>query len=59
MIGLLDYFVPATDAILMRARARALVATCLALGLAILGPLLYWIAFNCIEQIETVFTGLG
>jgi hypothetical protein len=51
-------FIPVSATPLMQARARVLVATCFALGMAILALLLYWIAFSWLEQIETVAIGL-
>ena len=54
-----DYFIPPSAAPLAQARAKVVVATCFALGAAILALLLYWIVFNWLEQIETVFIGLA
>jgi len=51
-------FIPASAAPLTQARAKVLVATCFALGAAILALLLYWIVFSWLEQIETVLVGL-
>jgi hypothetical protein len=51
-------FLPANTTPLALARARVLVAACLAVGAAILALLLYWIAFSWLEQTETVFAGL-
>jgi len=53
-----EYFIPASTTPLMQARAKVLVATCFALGGAILALLLYWIVFSWLEQIETVILGL-
>ena len=53
-----EYFIPASATPLTQARAKVLVATCFALGGAILALLLYWIVFSWLEEIETVIIGL-
>jgi hypothetical protein len=54
----IEALIPASAAPLVQARAKVLVATCLALAAAIVALLLYWIVFSWLEQIETVVIGL-
>jgi len=58
MTKLLARLLPVSATPLVRARAQVLLATCLAVGAAILALLLYWIVFSWLEQIETVLAGL-
>lgn len=53
-----EQFIPASAAPLEQVRARVLVATCFAIGAAILAMLLYWIVFSWLEQWQTVVIGL-
>jgi hypothetical protein len=43
---------------LVQARAKVVVAACLAIGAALVALILYWVIFSWLEQIETVFIGL-
>jgi hypothetical protein len=51
-------FIPASVSPLEQTRAKVLVATCFAIGGAILAMLLYWIIFSWLEQWQTVVIGL-
>lgn len=53
-----EKFTPRAATPFMQARAKVLVATCFAIGGAILAMLLYWIMFSWLEQWETVVIGL-
>jgi hypothetical protein len=58
MNKLLQKFTPENTTPLEQVRAKVLVATCLAVGGAILVTLLYWILFSWLEQWLTVVIGL-
>lgn len=51
-------FIPASATPLEQTRAKVLVATCFAMGGAILAMLLYWIVFSWLEHWETVVIGV-
>ena len=53
-----ETLIPTSATPLVRARAKVIVSTCLALAAATIALLLYWIVFSWLEQIETVVMGL-
>lgn len=53
-----EKFIPGSATPLEQMRAKVLVATCFAIGGAIVAMLLYWIVFSWLEQWETVVMGL-
>ena len=58
MSKFLERFMPSAATPLERARARVIVATCFAIGAAILALLLYWIVFSWLEELLTIGIGL-